>query len=120
MEVLRRLPQLSREQATAMIRAARQYRDALWIGDTDPNLGWLLLVSAVETCAGFYAVDGVDPVDALREQKPDLCTVLDELGNEGIVTAVAEAMYPTMRATHRFLSFMNAFAPGPRMAPLTF
>jgi hypothetical protein len=52
---LNRLPATPAPAAVALVRGARQYRDALWLGDSDPHLAWLLLVSAVESCARHLA-----------------------------------------------------------------
>jgi hypothetical protein len=41
-------PSLSAAQASALVRAARSYQEALWIADTDPRQAWLRLVGAVE------------------------------------------------------------------------
>ena len=51
---LSRLPSASAVTAVALLRGARQYRDALWLGDSDPHLAWLLLISAVECCAARH------------------------------------------------------------------
>lgn len=34
-----------------LVRACSLYRNALWIAESDPNIAWLLLVSALETAA---------------------------------------------------------------------
>lgn len=52
---LNRLPSTPAATVVALLRGARQYRDALWLGDSDPHLAWLLLVSAVESCARHLA-----------------------------------------------------------------
>ncbi len=41
---LRTLPVLTREDAIALVRAARLYQQAMWIVETDPALSWLLFV----------------------------------------------------------------------------
>lgn len=38
-------------KAVRLARSARLYSSAIWIADADPNMAWLLLVSAVETAA---------------------------------------------------------------------
>jgi hypothetical protein len=45
------LPRLSRVAACALVRAARLYQDALWISDSEPQLSWIMLASAIEAAA---------------------------------------------------------------------
>ena len=44
-------PQLPDATARPLVRAARQYAQALWEADGDPNLSWLRLVGALEAAA---------------------------------------------------------------------
>lgn len=47
-------PTLEKTNALMLVKAARQYQQAIWYADTDPNLAWLMLVSAVETAANHW------------------------------------------------------------------
>ena len=40
---------------TSLVRACNLYRNALWISESDPNITWLLLISALETAANDAA-----------------------------------------------------------------
>ena len=42
--LVRTYPKLDAEQATALVRAARLYQDALWVSEREPALTWLFLV----------------------------------------------------------------------------
>jgi hypothetical protein len=50
-DLLARYPSTSWRKAVALVRAARLYEQAVWVVEADPNLSWLLLVSAAETAA---------------------------------------------------------------------
>ncbi|WP_055717093.1 hypothetical protein [Streptomyces torulosus] len=104
---------LDREDAVALVRAARQFRDALWVADTDPELAWLFLVSALEVIAGREALSGVFPADLLRQEKPALAKQLLEAGGEAHLEAVAADLVGIVKATARFMSFVKMHHPGP-------
>lgn len=70
------VPALSAADATALLRAARQYRQALWSSESDPELSWLLLVGAAETGALAHAGSEGEPSARLEEVMPDLADVL--------------------------------------------
>ncbi len=44
-------PRVSGRNAVALARAARQYGQAAWVAESDPNLAWIQLVGAIETFA---------------------------------------------------------------------
>jgi hypothetical protein len=47
----------------ALIRAARLHQDAVWIAEQEPELAWLMLVSALETGAGRWDRSAGSPID---------------------------------------------------------
>jgi hypothetical protein len=101
------------EAATSLLRAARQYRDGLWIADTDPQLAWLLFVSALEVAACHHRVAGTDLAAVLTEAKPKLAQDLREAGGKDLLDKVAGHLAEQLRATRRFLDFTTTFAPSP-------
>lgn len=56
-------PMLSPADATALLRAARSYQEAVWICEGDPGLAWLLLVSAYDLVDGPASPDGSPGLD---------------------------------------------------------
>lgn len=110
------LPYLGRMRpadALALIRSARSYRDALWLADADPQLAWLLLVSAVETAAVHLAIPDEDDAEArLRDAAPQLADVLDSLG-PNVASQAAPHLAHLFKATARFLTFFKQFPPPP-------
>jgi hypothetical protein len=104
---------LERDDAVVLVRAARQFRDALWVADTDPELAWLLLVSAVEVLAGREALKDIAHSELLRQELPDLAALLVEAGGEAHLAAVASKLVAMVRATARFMSCIERYRPDP-------
>ncbi|MFC8658213.1 hypothetical protein ACFUCT_23880 [Streptomyces parvus] len=102
---------LGREDSVALVRAARQYRDALWVADTDPELAWLLLVSALEVIAGREALRDADPTELLLQIMPDLANQLLVAGGEDHLAAIAPYLVPIVKATARFLDCAETYHP---------
>lgn len=107
------LPTLQAEQATALVRAAKQYQLALWVVDDDPELGWLELISAVEVAATSWDSSRTDPVEALRHSDSDLADQLLRAGGDELVASVASRLAQVTGSTAKFRRFMAAFDPGP-------
>lgn len=107
---------LDPKHATAVVRAARLYRQALWVADDDGELAWLLLVSAVETAATLWHTRDTSQLDLLLQTNPELADLLRDAGGEGLVARAAELMKlnrPTA-ATQQFLLKFGATPPTER------
>jgi hypothetical protein len=61
----------------ALVRAARLYQDAIWIGDSEPALAWLMLVSAIETAAVRWNHSKLSPTERLRYSKPEIAEAIE-------------------------------------------
>ena len=107
------LPDADPDLVVALIRAARLYQDAVWLADVEPNMAWLLLVSAVEAAAAHWRATEDDPVDRLRTSRPDLEPLLLEAGGQELLSNVAIQIAPYMGATRRFIDFLETFLPDP-------
>lgn len=107
------LPQLSEEDANALIRSARMYQDGVWIAESEPELAWLMIVSAVETAAGHWRKKSESPVERFKLFKPDLIPVLECAGGNELLEIVANALIDYMGATRKFVDFMIEFKPDP-------
>src|SRR5712692_1671107 len=105
------LPRLAPEDATALIRAARSYRDGMWIAEVEPELSWLLLISALEVASTHQQIEQHDAVDILRRSKPKLVKRYEN--NPELLRDVANELARELRATARFLEFMNRHIPSP-------
>ncbi len=115
-EYLSSFPKLKPDVATSLVRAARLYRDALWIAEAEPELAWLLFVSALEVAAVQQHVE-VPLIDILRLSKPKLVARLEAI-DVTLAEEVAAELARELRATARFLGFMERFMPpAPELRP---
>ncbi|EPJ44488.1 MAG: hypothetical protein OFPI_39760 [Osedax symbiont Rs2] len=110
---LKLLPQLAGDEAIVVIRAARLYQDAIWICESEPALSWLMLVSAIEAGANMWDMGDDTPVSRLKSSKPDLYSILENTGIDGLTENVANEMAHTFGATTKFIKFTLEFLPEP-------
>lgn len=111
--ILESLPRLSPEDATALIKVARQYQEALWVADADPSLAWVMFVSAIEAAADHGTSKKDSPVDLLKEYDQDLYRILMEGSGAELTEKVAKRLVSRMGAVRKFMDFIIAFLPGP-------
>ena len=107
------LQKMNPQDAVILIRAARLYQEGLWIAEVEPNLSWLMLVSALETAANHWRATIETPVDRLRASRPELEGILKQYGGDELVLKVAELVAPYMGSTKKFVDFVLAFLPDP-------
>ena len=107
------LPLVSPFDATALIRAARLYQDSLWIVESEPNLSWIMLVSAIETAANHWRNSRQSDVDRLQEWNSELVDLLREKGGDELLSQVAAQIAHLTGATKKFLDFIFHFLPAP-------
>lgn len=104
---------LSPEQAIDLVRAARLYQDALWTVESEPNLSWLMLVSAVETAANSFYATEEPPLERLRISRPELVKSLEKAGGKELATKVANEFVNSIGSTKKFVDFLTEFCPDP-------
>ncbi len=112
-ERIRTYPTLTPEVATALVKSARLYQDALWVGETEPHLAWLFLVSAIETAAHQWRHHEMTPLEHFEELKPNMVDLLRKHGGDNLAEAVADEFAPVIGATRKFRAFILEFDPGP-------
>ena len=105
-------PSLSTEQAIRLTRAARLYQDALWICESQPEMAWLLLTSAIEVLAVFEQLNFTSPEEILRISHPSLMGILEEADNKILIDSVSKELHPLLRSTKRFIDFLLKYQPG--------
>jgi hypothetical protein len=115
-DLLANYPTLKPATATALLRAARSYQEAVWVAEVDPSLAWLLLVSAVETAANqWYPVDGrgseLTPAQLLALSKPNVVQELERAEGTDLVQRVADEIAHLFKATDKFIRFLERFMP---------
>ncbi len=111
LKILKSIPQIEPTRYVSLIRACRSYQDALWIAESEPNLAWLMFVSALETAANdVYTIDA-SPDERLRDAKPELAELLEKHGDDELIHKVAESIADTLGATKKFIDFTMQFMP---------
>ena len=114
LERLDALYKLGKDEATALVIAARVYQEAIWIAEIQPELAWLLLVSAIERAANFWKTDDdIRSTEAFEEFEPELSKELKEKYCEDAFKLVANKFGGTMKASRKFVDFMMEFLPEP-------
>jgi len=106
-------PNLTPEKANALIQAARLYQDALWIAESEPNLSWIMLVTALETAANEFDSSKSEPLQLLQENKADLVEYLAGLGINGLPERIANEFKSLYNVTRKFKNFVMAHLPRP-------
>ncbi|MCU1748559.1 hypothetical protein [Pseudomonas sp. 6D_7.1_Bac1] len=102
---LENLAMASPERYRAFIRASCLYKDALEMVEHDPNLSWILMVSALETAAATEDESEVLPTQQLKDGFPNLFDVLQDSTDSAITERAALIVAPTLKATARFIDF---------------
>jgi hypothetical protein len=110
--LLTSLVDLNPTEALVLIRAARQYRDAVWMAEEDPQLAWLLLVGAVEVVAQHEAVEYATPESVLQSCAPGIFSALQKYGDDATLE-LAPLLVPLYKSTAKFLDLFNKFPPPP-------
>jgi hypothetical protein len=103
---------LTPKAASALIRAARLYQEALWIADGEPHQAWILLVSAVEVVANVYGKAPKSPEARIQKAWPTLYAELTDLTPEKR-SSLARLLAPNVRAAAKFIAFLESFMPTP-------
>lgn len=104
------LLKLSPPQSVALLRAARLYQDALWIVESEPELAWLMLVSALETAALTWHQKELTSIEILKTAKSEFAKSLDAKGHE-ILAFVAGEVAPLFKSTAKYQRFCLHFLP---------
>jgi hypothetical protein len=112
-DVLAKVGELSRLAAMAVIRSARLYQDAMWLAESQPNLTWLLLVSALETAANFWQAERGNAGERLSAARPELFQALLNVGGKDHAEYVAGVIEPSLGSTKKFVDFVSTFLPSP-------
>ena len=111
LEILKSIPSIDPGRYVQLIRACRSYQQALWTAESDPNVAWLLLVSALETAANDEVRSDATPDEIFKTSKPELAKYLKDNGGPNCLRTVAESIAPTLKSTRKFIDFTTGFMP---------
>lgn len=110
LDLLLRIEEVSELDAASLVLAARSYQNALWNAESEPEIAWLLLVSAVETVAQRWSQSDEDPLDSLAVSMKNLFDTLMVHGEEH-ARAVASQLVRLTGSTSKFVKFLLAHLP---------
>jgi hypothetical protein len=113
LEQLTIYPAIDARDAISVVRAARLYQNALWVAESEPNLAWIMLVSAVEAAANRWQTSKDEPLLRLRSANPDLVEYLDSTNIEGLAERIAAEFADAIGSTRKFVEFLMAHLPPP-------
>ncbi len=103
-------PTLSPKDAITIVKASRLYQDALWIAESEPELAWIMFVSAIETAADHWDKSKVTPVEKFEAENPELLRKLIDVGGVTLAEEVANFV-ASKGVTKRFIDFILKFLP---------
>jgi hypothetical protein len=107
--VIKRLFELSDEESVAFIKAARLYQQAVWVADTNPELSWILLVSAIEA---VMQLGQVAPIGNVAELRKSYAKATAQISDEQL-SPLADALAGLFGSTRKFVAFLVEFFPPP-------
>ena len=112
LSILQTIPNIAARRYVNLVRACGAYQEALWVADTDPNLAWMLFVTALETAANDEFSDRThSPECVLRVAKPEFVQSLEQISTEAVVRLVAEEFSQQLSSTKKFITFGSRFLP---------
>ncbi|MDX6699078.1 MAG: hypothetical protein QOE65_2475 [Solirubrobacteraceae bacterium] len=106
-------PKLAAADAVALVRAARQYVDGLWLADADPRLAWIKLIGALEVAANRVDDTREDSdLKQLKRHKRKLYRELEKAPPE-VAETVAKELARLYNTERKLRSFVKRYDPGP-------
>lgn len=106
-------PELAAADAVALVRAARQYVDGLWLADADPRLAWIKLIGALEIAANrLDDTREESDLDQLKRHRTKLYRTLRKAPQD-VAEMVAGELARLYNVERKLRSFVKRFDPGP-------
>ncbi|MFG2790437.1 hypothetical protein [Streptomyces sp. NPDC048419] len=111
---------LGAADAFVLAKAARQFADALWIADSDPEQAWLRLVTALEVVAVHVQTEEIDATQAFEDAYPAAAHSMKSLeGGADALPLIAKEFERLLGAGQRLRKFFKSTAqthrkPGPK------
>lgn len=111
LKAINKLHLLNEKNFNYLIKSARNYQNALWICESSPNMGWLLLVSALECAAEQWSKSKSSKEERLKQAKPELYKMLDNDKFKQLIPIIAEEFSTSFGATKKFIDFCTHYLP---------
>lgn len=111
LELVNKIHLLTEKNFNYLIKSARSYQNALWICESSPNMGWLLLVSALECAANQWSKSNASAVVRFQQAHPSLYQQLDTDELNHLIPKIAKEFSSTFGATKKFIDFCINFYP---------
>lgn len=105
---------LSKPSAVALTRASMSYSSALWICESQPELAWLLFVTALECIAATVPLRTSDTAPALPVELDSVMAALPNDQREILTSYIQERTF----STRKFLELLQRFLPAAPMQRL--
>lgn len=113
------IQKLSLKESIALIKSARLYQDAIWIGESEPQRAWILLVSSLENCAKQWENPTYSAENGLTETYPKLAAYLLNYGGEEHLNKVAGYLSDRFKLAQNFVDFVIEFLSKSASHPLS-
>jgi hypothetical protein len=98
-------------EALLILRAARQWQQAIWNADSDPGLAWLQLVGALEVAAQAASQDAT-PLETVRDVKPEWADLLRDYDHPRAEDMIREAAQ-LLGARRKVRLLLERYPPAP-------
>lgn len=108
-----RLSQLSAEQATALVKAARSYQKAMWVGEWEPEQAWIYLVAAIEAIDRLVEYSDASDADLLLEYHPEIAKPIIEEASPQLLSKLAPRLRRLYGSKRKFSEFIITYLPDP-------
>lgn len=116
-----RYAELDAEAATGLVRAARFFQQAVWIADAEPNISWVLLVSALESATNAWgAKSSQPPIEQIEENWQELGQLLREVAahDQLLASKLAKQLRSNVKVQARVKQFISDhYPPAPEPRP---
>lgn len=106
-------PRLTGGDAVALVRAARQYVDGLWLADADPRHAWIKLIGALEVAANHFDDSRErSDLEQLKRHRRRLYNKLKDIPKD-TAEMIAGEIVRLFNPERKLRSFVKEFDPGP-------
>lgn len=102
---------LSHDTASKFVQCARQYQSALWVSESNPDMCWLLLVSAIEIAANEWASSESNDTENLKLTYPEYYSFIEQFNSDELVENTATTFCAVTKASSKFLKFCMNYSP---------